>query len=80
MKNLLLDGNGCEKVSEPRLVMAFRNKQLDILYGPTDLTVEVRDYDHDLPEDDTRVLTDINGSTFRAFIFKADKEMEVKDE
>jgi len=65
---------------EKRLVMAFRGQQLDILYGPTDLVVEVRDYDHDLPEDDTRVLKDINGSTFRAFIFKADKEVEVADE
>ena len=63
-----------------RLVMAFREKQLDILYGPTDLIVEVRDYDHDLPDEDTRVLTDINGSTFRAFIFQADKEVEVADE
>jgi len=60
--------------------MAFREKQLDILYGPTDLIVEVRDYDHDLPDEDTRVLTDINGSTFRAFIFQADKEVEVADE
>jgi hypothetical protein len=65
---------------EKRLVMAFREKQLDILYGPTDLVVEVRDYDHDLPEEDTRVLTDINGSTFRAFIFKSDKEVEIADE
>lgn len=65
---------------ENRLVMAFREKQLDILYGPTDLIVEVRDYDHDLPEEDTRVMTDINGSTFRAFIFKADKEVEIADE
>jgi len=63
-----------------RLVMAFREKQLDILYGPTDLIVEVRDYDHDLPDEDTRVLTDINGSTFRAFIFQADKEVELADE
>ena len=63
-----------------RLVMAFREKQLDILYGPTDLIVEVRDYDHDLPDDDTRVLTDINGTTFRAFIFQADKEVELADE
>jgi hypothetical protein len=74
-------GNGCETVSEEkRLVMAFRGQQLDILYGPTDLVVEVRDYDHNLPAEDTRVLTDINGSTFRAFIFKADKEVEVADE
>ena len=63
-----------------RLVMAFREKQLDILYGPTDLIVEVRDYDHDLPDEDTRVLTDINGTTFRAFIFQADKEVELADE
>jgi hypothetical protein len=63
-----------------RLVMAFREKQLDILYGPTDLVVEVRDYDHDLPLKDTRVMTDISGSTFRAFIFRADKEMEIVSE
>ena len=67
-------------MDEKRLVMAFRGKQLDVLYGPTDLVVEVRNYDHELEEDDSRLLTDINGSTFHAFIFRADKEMEIADE
>jgi hypothetical protein len=64
----------------PRLVMGFRDKQFDIIAGPTDLIVEIRNYDHNLDEDDPLLLTDINGSTFSAYIYRADKELEIADE
>ena len=62
---------------EPRVIMAFRDQQFDVLYGPSDLVVEVRNYDHNLPAESTELLTDINGLTFQAWIFRADKEFEV---
>jgi hypothetical protein len=65
---------------EKRLVMGFRDKQFDIIAGPTDLVVEIRNYDHHEEADDPKVLTDINGSTFTAYIYRADKEVEIADE
>jgi len=65
---------------EKRLVMGFRDKQFDVISGPTDLVVEIRNYDHHLEDDDPNLLTDINGSTFSAYIYRADKEIEVADE
>jgi len=65
---------------EKRLVMGFRDKQFDVISGPTDLVVEIRNYDHHLEDDDLSLLTDINGSTFSAYIYRADKEIEVADD
>lgn len=65
---------------EKRLVMGFRDKQFDVISGPTDLVVEIRNYDHHLEEGDLSLLTDINGSTFSAYIYRADKEIEVADD
>jgi len=66
--------------SEKRLVMGFRDKQFGVIAGPTDLVIEIRHYDHNLEDDDPKVLTDINGSTFTAYIYRADKEVEIVDE
>jgi hypothetical protein len=74
-------GNGYEKVSDqPRLVMGFRDNQFDIIAGPTDLVIEIRNYDHHEEPDDPKLLTDINGSTFTAYIYRADKEVETVDD
>lgn len=64
----------------PRLVMGFRDGQFDVIAGPIDLIVEIRNYDHHLEDDDPKLLTDINGSTFSAYIYRADKELEIVDE
>ena len=60
--------------------MGFRDKQFDVIAGPTDLIVEIRNYDHHLEDNDPNLLTDINGSTFSAYIYRADKELEIVDE
>ena len=65
---------------EKRLVMGFRDKQFDVISGPIDLVIEIRNYDHQLEDEDPNLLTDINGSTFSAYIYRADTEMEVADE
>ena len=65
---------------EKRLVMGFRDNQFDIIAGPIDLVVEIRNYDHHEEADDPKLLTDINGSTFTAYIYRADQEIEVANE
>ena len=66
--------------NEKRLVMGFRDKEFDVIAGPTDLVIEIRNYDHHLEDDDPLLLTDINGSTFTAYVYRADKELEIVDE
>lgn len=60
--------------------MGFRDKEFDIIAGPKDLIIEIRNYDHHLDENDPLLLTDINGSTFSAYIYRADTELEILDE
>ncbi len=67
--------------NEPRLIMVFQeNGILEVMSGPLDLVVEVRHYDHELDDDDPRLITDINNRKYWGYLYRADKEVELVDE
>jgi hypothetical protein len=67
--------------NEPRLIMVLQeNGILEVMSGPLDLVVEVRHYDHQLEDDDPRLITDINNRKYWGYLYRADKEVELADE